>query len=157
MSHCQNLVNQQLAWCSTLLEHFTAESAPWLREALLQSLTWHLQVAYSAFLQELAESQRLSCERSSSIMTVISAIPSGGGCPAEFEELKALEMGESWLSMLLARATTPAAVMMNPSAQQPRNVIAVSGVGSWSLAEVQQALLALTQLIERNRALGQEY
>ncbi|BFM11470.1 hypothetical protein R50072_16230 [Simiduia litorea] len=156
MSHCQNVVNQQLAWCSTLLERFAAESAPWLKEALLQSLTWHLQIAYSAFLQELAESQRLSCERSSSIMTVISAIPSGRGCPAEFDELKSLELGESWLSVLLARATNPAAVTINPSAQQPCNVIAVSTTGSWSLAEAQQALLALTQLIERNRALGQE-
>ncbi|MDN3639564.1 hypothetical protein QWY82_12225 [Simiduia curdlanivorans] len=157
MSYSQNLVNQQLAWCSTLVEHFKAESAPWLKEALLQSLTWHLQVAYSAFLQELAESQRLACERSSSIVTVINAIPSGRGCPAEFEELKALEMNDSWLSSLLARATSPAAIAIDSGVNQPHNLIAVSGVGSWNLAEAQAVLLALRQLIERNRALGQEY
>ena len=157
MGNCQKLVNQQLAWCSALIQRFRGEQAPWLEETLLQSLTWHLQVGYSAFLLELAASQNLASQSPTSVVSLTRLIPAGRACPAEFDELKALESGETWLSLLLSRPTTPSVVASAGHTSHSADLIVASGSSAWGLAEAQQALLELRSLIERNRALSQEY
>lgn len=157
MSDAQKIVNQQLAWCSTLVERFDGNQLPWLERSLVQTLTWHLQAAYSAFLQELAESQRFTASPSLSVLPLIASVPGGRGCPVEFEELKLLEMDRSWLSRLLAQSISPIGLSKESTPIHPSDLIVASSESEWKLSDARSALQQLRALIERNRALAIEY
>lgn len=154
MQSARARVNQQLAWCSGLLHQYGASTLPWQQQALAQGLTWHLQAAYLAFLQELAAELKFNADQPASASDLLRAVPTGRAQPLELQELVRLEQGDGWLAQLRAqpqpgeagRTTTMAAGQL----------IAVSGSAVFSLQQAREALAALAELVERNRSLTAE-
>lgn len=149
-------LNQQYAWCELLLAQWGSDSLPWRQEALAQSLSWHLQIAYCALLQDMASTARLPLtEVPTSILTLIDRVPDGRNCPAEWRELARLEAGNNWLSTLRSQPASPAQVL---GAQQTKNALIASNQAMvLDLEGCRQALAALKHFTERWRELGQEY
>lgn len=146
-------LNQQLAWCDQLLAAFAERELPWQRDALTQSLVWHLKLAYAGLLAEFAAQQKIPLPQPSLAGQLKAAVPAGRACPAELEELVQLEQSPaSWLSVLLAQPDQPARFLAPP----PTDLIAATG-GALTLAQAREALLALREHVERIRALGIEY
>lgn len=149
-------LNQQFAWCELLLANWGTDSLPWRQEALAQSLCWHLQIAYCALLQEMAETARLPLPSApTSVCQLIERIPEGRNCPAEWDELAQLEAGDNWLSGLRSQAATPVQVLQ--VGQADRAVIASSHNGALDVDACRGALAALKAYTDRWRALAQEY
>lgn len=153
-----NIVNQQFAWCFSLLGKYSeAQLAVWEKSALVQSLVWHLELAYVGFLQELAISQQLSVAEPIRVQALIDVIPAGRACPMELVELKNLEESVSWLSNLRAQPVTAAAILQKRSQSTGANIIAASNVWTaFDLDDVRLAMQAFKELVDRHRSLCQE-
>jgi hypothetical protein len=149
-------VNQQLAWCRTLLAAFGASGQPWQQQALAQGLGWHLQAAYVAFLQELASELRFPADRPASVQDLLNVVPAGRAGPQELLELQRLERDHTWLSALRAQPQPSQSVASPASVVAGASLIAVAGAPDFGLEQAQVALNALTELIERNRNLAAE-
>lgn len=146
-------LNQQLAWSNQLLASFADRELPWQREALTQSLVWHLKLAYAALLAEHAAQQKIPLTSPPSADSLKAAVPPGRACPAELEELVQLEQSPgNWLSGLLAQPDQPARFLAPP----PTDLIAATG-GALTLNQACECLRALQEHAERIRALGVEY
>ncbi|AFU97459.1 DUF6586 family protein [Simiduia agarivorans] len=149
-------LNQQFAWCELLLAQWGADSLPWRQDALVQSLSWHLHIAYCALLRDMAGAARLPLTVApTSVLALIERIPDGRNCPAEWEELAQLESGDSWLSALRSQPATPAQVLDTGQAQNA--LIASSQGAALDVNGCREALVALKRFTERWRELGQEY
>ncbi|WP_343048966.1 DUF6586 family protein [Simiduia aestuariiviva] len=156
MSSARGRVNQQIAWCHQLLTQFQSSELPWVRQVLVQSLGWHLQSAYVALLQELADAFKFPVNEPGCVEDLIRVVPSGRAVPAELGELSRLAAGESWLSNLLA-LPGPAATQVSATGNQASgSVIATSGSPSFDMGQAQSALFALQEFIDRNRQLSDE-
>lgn len=146
-------LNQQLAWCDQLLGSFADRDLPWQREALTQSLVWHLKLAYAALLAEFAVQQKIPLTQPASADQLMAAVPAGRACPAELTELLQLERGQgSWLSGLVAQPDQPARFL----APKQADLIAATGA-VLTLNQARECLQALREHTERIRALGVEY
>lgn len=156
MYNARSKVNQQLAWCTGLIHQFGASALPWQQQALAQGLTWHLQAAYLAFLQELAAELKFNADQPSSALDLLRVVPAGRAQPLELQELVRLEQSDSWLAQLRAQSQPGAPRSGRSNAVGTEQLIAVAGAGVFGLPQAREALAALTELVERNRSLGAE-
>lgn len=159
MQSAKGAVNQQLAWCRLLLSSFETAQLPWQQQCLVQSLGLHLQLAYRAFLAELASNLRCTVDAAPTIASLIRSIPAGREVPLELKEVQRLEMEASWLSALLAYSPSTITTTLAASAvtaKAPSDMIASSGAVPFDLALARSALSGLEELIARNRQLSDE-
>lgn len=148
-------LNQQIAWCELLLAQWGQDNLPWRQHALAQTLSWHLQLAYCALLNDMARAGQLHLVQApDSISLLIQQLPAGRQCPAEWRELEQLEAGSGWLAKLRAQEFIPAKRATVTGQQQ--GLIATNQVQSFTVADCAAVLESLKQFIERWHALRHE-
>ena len=157
-------VNLRLYCCRLQLEQYqqylNAAELPLtvIRHLAGEAACIHLQRCYQAYLLELGQAYNVSAAGCCSAQPLAALMAEQGISAAEITQLCELESdAASWLSALLAAAgpvSAPAEVKQQPSAQIRLTALEPSML---DLEALQTAYESLSQLIEGQRSLTQEW
>jgi hypothetical protein len=164
MENHRSTVNQRLYFAQLHLQWLSRElqngqlPAMLVEQALGESLLFHLQRSYRAYLLEVAQTYGLypaSLDDATSFKALLDA---EGKSSAEANELCALESSDSWLSMMLSESTS---ALLPGNTTPATATIALTQLDVVKVTDFrdsgQQYLDKLTALIESQRGQLEEW
>ena len=138
-------------------------------QALGESLILHLVLAYQAYLNEVAEAYQLPASNNIRAVALVEQLAARGQSSAEAEELRSLELSDSWLSQVLKHFENlgQGELSLAASPQASSNSVnkqAVELIGSSNnqsqaidITALNTAAQSLEALIERQRTCTEEW
>ncbi|ARN75676.1 DUF6586 family protein [Oceanicoccus sagamiensis] len=160
------VVNQRLYFCKLHLDWLAQQLANQdipksvLEQSLGESILFHLINSYQAYLAEIAIAYNLPPADFINADTLIEALKQGGFYSAEANELRELELADSWLSRLIREYQAVGPIYRAGKSSNNSQIVAFSSQdnsGTMDLDVLKQCWQQLSGVIENQRARLEEW